>query len=212
MVVIQLIEHGLKVEITKIIQQHGMKCFQRSLSPSLNFAIKSSLDDRTLMCECGSMLHDNWLDIPCVVILHSFCFKPRMVSDKNTQRNIFIIIFLCSFHKGIIAKGESWCCLPKVLVLGQKLILGKPLNCAFKLVKWFPLQHQPLDAYLKIHTTRFAIFMINICIYNHPFKVFMNMKCNNPGFWRSQKYELFKNFPAMCEACRCKVKQRTIYK
>ena len=96
------------------------------------------------------MLHDNWLDIPCVVILHPFCFKPRMVSDKNTQRNIFIIIFLCSFHKGIIAKGESSCYLSKVLVLGQKLILGKPLNHA-KLVRWFPLQHQPFGAYLRIH-------------------------------------------------------------
>jgi hypothetical protein len=53
------------------------------------------------------MLHDNWLDIPCVVILHSFCFKPGMVSDKNTQRNIFKIIFLFSFHKGISAKGEQ---------------------------------------------------------------------------------------------------------
>ena len=30
-----------------------------------------------------------------------------MVSDKNTQRNIFTIIFLCSFHKGIIAKDEN---------------------------------------------------------------------------------------------------------
>ena len=96
------------------------------------------------------MLHDNWLNIPCVVILHSFCFKPGMVSDKNTRRNIFIIIFLFSFHKGITAKCESSYCLPKVLVLGQKLILGKPSNCA-KLVRWFPLQHQPLCTYLKIH-------------------------------------------------------------
>ena len=96
------------------------------------------------------MLHDNWLDIPCINILHSFCFKPRMVSDKNTQRNIFTIIFLCLFHKGITTKGESSCCLPKVLVLGQKLILGKPSNCV-KLVRWFPLQHQPLCTYLKIH-------------------------------------------------------------
>ena len=42
----------------------------------------------------------------------------------------------------------------------------------FKLVKWFPLQHQPLCTYLKIHTTRSAIFMIYKHIYNHPFKVF----------------------------------------
>ena len=46
----------------------------------------------------------------------------------------------------------------------------------FKLVKWFPLQYQPLGTYLKIHTMRSTIFMINICIYNHPFKVFMNRK------------------------------------
>ena len=81
------------------------------------------------MCECDSMLHDNWFDIPCVVILHSFCFKPRMVSDKNTRRNIFTIIFLCSLHKGIIAKDGNSYYLPKVLVLGQKLVLGKPSNC-----------------------------------------------------------------------------------
>ena len=127
MIVIQQIEHGLKVETTKIIQQYGKRCFQGSLSPSLNFVAKLSLDG------CDSMLHDDWLDLPCVVILHSFCFKPRMVSGKNTRSNIFTIIFLCSFHKGIIVKRESPCYLPKVLVLGQKLILGKPffLNCIY---------------------------------------------------------------------------------
>jgi len=75
------------------------------------------------------MLHDNGLDIPCVVILHSFYFRPRMVSGKNTRRNIFTIIFLCSFHKGIIAKDENSCYLPKVLALGQKLVLRKSSNC-----------------------------------------------------------------------------------
>ena len=75
------------------------------------------------------MLHDDWLDIPCVVILHSFCFKPRIVSDNNTRRNIFIIMFLCSFHKGITTEGENSYYLPKVLVLGQKLVLGKPSDC-----------------------------------------------------------------------------------
>ena len=71
------------------------KIFQRSSSPTLEFCkVESCLDDRSLMCECDSKMHDNWLDIPCVVILHSFCFKPGMVSDKNTRRNIFTIIFL----------------------------------------------------------------------------------------------------------------------
>ena len=120
------------------------------------------------------MLHDNWLDIPCVVIPYSFCFRPRMVSGKNTRRNIFIIIFLCSLHKGITAKGESSWYLLKVLVLGQKLVLGKPSNCVSKLVKWFPSNINLWVPISRFVPTRFAIFMINICIYNHPFKVLMN--------------------------------------
>ena len=58
-----------------------------------------------------------------------FFFKPEMVSDKNTRRNIFTTIFLFSFQKGITAKSESSCYLLKVLALGQKLLLGKPSNC-----------------------------------------------------------------------------------
>ena len=101
------------------------KIFQRSSSPTLEFCkAKSSLDG------CDSMLHDDWLDIPWVIIVRPFCFKPRIVSDNNTRRNIFIIMFLCSFHKGITAEGENSYYLSKVLVLGQKLILAKPSNCA----------------------------------------------------------------------------------
>ena len=37
-------------------------------------------------------------------------------------------MFLCLFHKGNIAEGENSYNLPKVLVLGQKLVLGKPSN------------------------------------------------------------------------------------
>jgi len=122
------------------------------------------------------MLHDNWLDLPCINILHSFCFKPRMVSDKNTWRNIFTIIFLCLFHKGITTKGESSCCLPKVLVLGQKLILGKPLNYASNWWSGFPSNINIWVPISRFMPSRFAIFMINICVYNLPFKVFMNRK------------------------------------
>jgi hypothetical protein len=94
------------------------------------------------------MLHDKWLDIPCVIILHSFCFKPGMVSGKNTQMKFFTIILLCSFHKGITAKGESSCYLSKVLFLGQELVLGKPLNCALSWWSGFP-SNTNLCAYLK---------------------------------------------------------------
>ena len=134
------------------------------------------------------MLHDNWLDIPCVVILHPFCFKPWMVSDKNTRRNIFTIIFLCSFHKSIIAKRWNSCYLPKVLVLGQKLILGKPSNCV-KLVRWFPLQHQPLCTYLKIHPHEICNIYDKYMHLQPPFQIFVNREyegvddlvCGNVG-------------------------------
>ena len=60
------------------------KIFQRNPSPRLEFCkTKSSLYG------CDSVLHDDWLDIPWVVILHSFCFKPEMVSDKNTRKEYF---------------------------------------------------------------------------------------------------------------------------
>ena len=104
------------------------------------------------------MLHDNWLDIPCVVILHSFCFKPGMVSGKNTRRNIFTIILLCSFHKGIIAKGVSSCYLPKVLVLGQKPVLGKPSNCVLSWWSGFPS-----NTNLCVPNSRFMPTHCNIC-------------------------------------------------
>jgi hypothetical protein len=45
-----------------------------------------------------------------------------MVNDKNTQRNISAIISM------LTSQGESSCYLSKVLTLGHKLVLGKPLS------------------------------------------------------------------------------------
>ena len=130
------------------------------------------------------MLHDKWLDIPCFITLHYFFFKPRMVSDKNTWRYIFTIIFLFLFHKGIIAKGEGSCCLPKVFVLGQKLILGKPSNHA-KLVRWFPLQHQPLCTYLKIHAYKICNIYDKHMHLQPSFQKFCEQEAR--GGWRSHE-------------------------
>ena len=52
-------------------------------------------------------------------------------------------------------------------------------NHQFMLAKWFPLRHQPL--YIKISSTRSAIFIIDICIGNRPFKVFINRKEEGVG-------------------------------
>jgi hypothetical protein len=87
------------------------------------------------------MLHDDWLDIPCIVTLRSFASNLDLVSDKNTRRNIIIVIFLCSFHKSIIAKDKNSCYLLKVLVLGHKARPWETFELRFKLVKWFSLQH-----------------------------------------------------------------------
>ena len=94
--------------------------------PSLNFATRSSLDDRTLMCECDSMLHDDWLDIYCVIILRSFCFKPAMVSGKNTWRNIFhnyISMLISQGHYSkrwkLMLSPESACFKTKCSSLGN---------------------------------------------------------------------------------------------
>ena len=53
-----------------------------------------------------------------------------------------------------------------------KLVLGKPPRCGLE--KWFPFQHQSKYTTLKIHHMRSTIFVINICVYNHPFKNFRN--------------------------------------
>ena len=115
MIVTQQIEYDLKVETTKVVQQLGIRFFREVHPPMLEFyKAKSSLDG------CDSMLHDDQLDIPGAVILRSFCFKPKMVSDKNARRNIFTTLFLCLFDKGITTEDENSYYLPKVLALGQK--------------------------------------------------------------------------------------------
>ena len=71
-------------------------------------------------------------------------------------------------------KGKSSCYLPKVLVLGQKLVLGKPSNCVSNWWSGFPSNTNLRLPISRFMPTRFAIFMINICIYNHLFNNFMN--------------------------------------
>ena len=46
-------------------------------------------------------------------------------------------------------------------------------NHQVMLVEWFPLQHLPIS--------RSAIFIIDICIDNRPFKVFINRKEKGVG-------------------------------
>jgi hypothetical protein len=111
--------------------------------------------------------------------LGSSCSNPRKVSDTNTRRNISTIIFICSIHKAMLQIIKSSCYdLISACFRTLSLSLG---NHQIMLVKWFPLQHQPKRAYIKIDSTISAIFIIDICIDNHPFKVFINRKEEGVG-------------------------------
>ena len=124
MIVIQQIEHGLKVEKTKMNQQHGINFFREAHPPGLKFANQSQVWMDVI--QCCMMIGWTYLESSSFVL---FASNLEWLVTKSTRRNIFTIIFLCSLHKGITAQGESSCYLPKVLALGQQLVLGKPSNC-----------------------------------------------------------------------------------
>ena len=84
------------------------------------------------------------------------------------------IYFYAHFTKASQQKGESSCYLPKVLVLGQKLVLGKPSNYVSNWWSGFPSNTNLCVPISRFMSTRLVVFMINICIYNHLFKVFIN--------------------------------------
>ena len=64
--------------------------------PQLEFCkAQSSLDG------CDSMLHDDWLDIPCVTILHSFCFKPGWLVTKILEGIFSQLYFYAHFTRAL---------------------------------------------------------------------------------------------------------------
>ena len=71
----------------------------------------------------------------------------------------------------------------RCLFKDAKLIFGKPSSYVGEVVS------PPTPTYIKINSTRSAIFIIDICIDNRPFKVFINeeeegvgdLKCGKDG-------------------------------
>ena len=86
------------------------------------------------------------------------------------------LYFYAQFTWALQKRSKSSCYLPKVLVLGHKLVLGKPSNYVSNWWSGFLSNSNLRLPILRFMPTRFAIFMINICIYNHPFKNFRNKK------------------------------------
>jgi hypothetical protein len=131
------------------------------------------------------MTYLNWIE--SFLALSSFViFVPSLewLVTENTQRNVLIIISLCSFYEDIIAEGESSSYLSKVLALGHKLVLAKP---------WIVLQvgevvspPTPIFAYLSqdSHNEIYNIYDKYIHL-QPPFESFFwNRK--HEGDWRSR--------------------------
>ena len=123
------------------------------------------------------MLHDDWLGIPCAC--HSSDLLAPILERLVTRIPEGIFIFICSIHKAMLQIIKSSCYdLISACFRTLSLSLG---NHQIMLVKWFPLQHQPKHAYIKIDSMISAIFIIDICIDNHPFNVFINRKEEGVG-------------------------------
>jgi hypothetical protein len=107
------------------------------------------------------------------VVPSIFLLQLGMVSDKNTRRNIFTIITLCSFHKGNAV--ERW-----ILMSWSESACFRTLSLSLRNLQdmnWqsgFPSSTSLCVLISRFNTTRSAMFMINICVFNHPFKIFRN--------------------------------------
>ena len=101
------------------------------------------------------MFYDDWLDIPCAC--HSSVLLATILERLviRIPEGIFLQLSLYAQY--------------------TKLVLGKPSIYVGEVVSL------PTLTYIKINSTRFAIFIIDICIDNRPFKVFINRKEEGVG-------------------------------
>jgi hypothetical protein len=101
------------------------KIFQRSSSRTLEFCkAESSLDDRTLMCECDSVLHDNWLDVSYVVILHSFSSNLEWLVTKIPEGIFSQLYFYAHFIRISQQKMKTHVISQKCLFKDKSSSLG----------------------------------------------------------------------------------------
>ena len=117
--------------------------------------------------------NDKWLNIPCVIILRSFCFKPRMVSDKNTRRNIFTIISMLN-SQGHYSKRCQLMLSPESACFGTNAHPWEPSNCA---LSWW--SGIPSNTNLCVPISRFMPTHNEICniydIQTHLQPPFLNL-------------------------------------
>jgi hypothetical protein len=95
-----------------------MKCFGRTLSPTLEFCrMQNQVWLMEFSCECDSMLHNTWLNLPRVFL----CFI-EMISDKHIWRKLVRYTYQWGLH-GFRS-------------IEQDLLLPSAFLCTFQSWRW----------------------------------------------------------------------------
>ena len=92
--------------------------------PQLEFCRKNQVWMDVI--QCCMMIGWAYLALSSLIL---FASNLEWLVTKIPERIFSQLYFYAHFTRASQQKGESSCYLPKVLVLGQKLVLGKPLNC-----------------------------------------------------------------------------------
>ena len=184
-----VIEHDLKVETTKMNQQHGIRFFKEAHSPGLNFVRQSQV----------------WMDVIqcCMMIGWTYHESSSFILFASNQESLVTKIpkgifsqlcFYAHFTRALQQKLKAHVISRKCLLQDKSLSLGN-LLIALKLVKWFPLQHQPLCTYLKIHANKICNIYDKHMHLQPPFQNFCKQEARGglrSRVWQCQSAQLIQ--------------------
>ena len=100
------------------------------------------------------MLHDNWLDIPCIVIFHFFASNLEWLVTKIPKGIFSPLYFYSHFTRALQQKVKAHVIFRKCLFGGQKLVLEKPSNYALSWWIGFPSNTNlcvPISRFMPTH-------------------------------------------------------------
>ena len=120
---LEMKEHNLKVETTKMNQQHGIRFFKEAHPLGLNLARQSQV--WTDVIQCCMMIGWTYLESSSFIL---FASNLEWLVTK-IPKEIFSQLYFQAYFTRVLQQKVKTHYLLKVLVLGQELILGKPFNC-----------------------------------------------------------------------------------
>ena len=118
-----VIEHDLKVETTKINQQHGIRFFREAHPPGLNFARQSQVWMDVI--QCCMMIGWAYLESSSFIL---FASNLKWLVTEIPEGLCLELYFYAHFIRALRKKSKSSCYLPKMLVLGRHFNLSTMLN------------------------------------------------------------------------------------